>query len=225
MTAEDSLETPSATVRAFEALKHDIMRAELRPGEHVLEGDLAERLGMSRTPVREACIRLEAEGLVQIIPRRGIRIMPVSPDDMAELYDLLGTLEGRAAELAAERADPDALDALDLAADRMEAALDANDLDEWAAADDSFHRALMLAAGNRHMARTAAQYADLVYRARMLTLRIRPWPIKSAADHRALATAIRDGDGSRARELHVDHRRNAATTLVELLETLSLPDQ
>lgn len=218
------VEASNATSRAFERLKHDIMHAVLQPREQLLEGELAERLGMSRTPVREACIRLESEGLVEIIPRRGIRIVGISPQDMAELYDLLGTLEGRAAELAATRSTPAESDALDLAVDRMQAALDDDDLDAWAEADSDFHRKLVHASGNRHLARTTAQYADLVHRARLVTLRLRPRPDKSVADHRELAQLIRSGNAEAARELHVEHRRAAAATITTLLHSLSLSD-
>ena len=212
----------SATDQAYVLLKQDIMDAKLQPHQQLLESELATRLGMSRTPVREACIRLQAAGLLEIVPRHGIRIVGVSAQDMAEVYDLLGTLESRAAELATERADADDLAALDAAVDRMQHALDNDDLDAWADADADFHRQLVLASGNRHLAKTAMQYTDLVNRARMVTLRLRERPIKSVRDHRELAAVIRSGDGSLAAKKHLDHRRDAAAKLTELLESLSV---
>lgn len=212
----------SATAKAFAALKRDILDAALEPHQHYLEGALAERLGMSRTPVREACIRLQAEGLVEMVPRRGIKVVGFSARDMAEVYDLLATLESRAAELAVDRASAADLDDLDEAIAGMQRAINDNDLLAWAAADAEFHRRLVRASGNRHLTRAANQYADLVSRARLLTVRLRDRPSQSVADRRDLVAAIRDGDGKRASEMHRMHRRLAAATLIELLESLRL---
>ena len=88
---------------AYVRLKNEIRENRLPPGFQAPEPEIAERLGMSRTPVREALIRLEAEGLVELIPRRGARVMPISPTDMAEIYDLLTALEPLAARLVANR--------------------------------------------------------------------------------------------------------------------------
>ncbi|MEM7274022.1 MAG: GntR family transcriptional regulator [Actinomycetota bacterium] len=220
----------TATGRAFDVLKHAIMHAELGPGRQYLETELADRLGLSRTPIREACIRLAADGLVEIVPRRGIRVVAVAADDMAQIYDLLATVEGRAAALLAERVagaatggqdlPPElaaALAELDATVAAMAEALDDVDLDRWAEADARFHRALVDGAGNRPLADTANRYADLVHRARLVTLRIRPTPTDSVADHRELVAVIRSGDGQAAERSHVDHRRRAAATLVGIL--------
>lgn len=213
---------PSATARAYDELKRQILRAELQPHEQLLEQDLAERLGMSRTPVREACIRLQSEGLVEIVPRRGVRIVAISAEDMAQVYDVLGVLEARAAELAARHASPDQLERLDAAVTRMHDALDAGDLDAWAAADADFHVRLVEASGNRHLVETTTRYADLVHRARMVTLRLRPTPTGSSDDHRSLVEAIRSGDAARAGSAHLAHRRAVAENLVALLAHHSL---
>lgn len=223
MSASDaSSARPSATDQAYVLLKQDILDAKLQPHQQLLESELAERLGMSRTPVREACIRLQAAGLLEIVPRHGIRIVGVSAKDMAEVYDLLGTLESRAAELATESATEEDLAALDDAVERMQRALDADDLDTWADADADFHRRLVVASGNRHLAKTAMEYADLVNRARMVTLRLRERPVQSVADHRELVSVIRSGNSSLAFQKHLDHRRAAAANLTQLLESLSV---
>src|SRR4051812_30542921 len=87
---------------AYDTIKRQIMDNELGPGEQVLERDLALRLGVSRTPVHEALIRLESEGLVEVLPRHGMRVLPVSPEDMLQIYEILTSLESTAAELLAE---------------------------------------------------------------------------------------------------------------------------
>ena len=80
----------SLSESAYSVLKHEIMENALSPGYQEMESELALRLGMSRTPVREAAIRLSKEGLVEIIPRKGIRVKPVSVNDMKEIYDQTG---------------------------------------------------------------------------------------------------------------------------------------
>jgi DNA-binding GntR family transcriptional regulator len=94
---------PGAVERAYRALRSRILDNTWPPGYQALEQALALELGMSRTPVREALIRLHNEGLIEVVPRHGMRVLPVSPADMAEIYTILTSLESLAAELAAPR--------------------------------------------------------------------------------------------------------------------------
>ena len=205
--------------RAHGTIKRRILSNALRPDQRVLEQDLAAAFGMSRTPVREALIRLEQEGLVEILPRRGMRVLPISAADMAEIYELLTALEARAAErLAGRKPTPESVAPLTRALDRMEAALEAGNLKAWARADDRFHRQLVALAGNRRLAEMARTVFDQAHRARMATLHLRPWPGPSNKDHRALVRAILKGDARRARAIHTRHRHRAMTMLLALLE-------
>ncbi len=205
--------------RAHGEIKRRILGNDFQPNQQVLEQDLAAELGMSRTPLREALIRLAQEGLVEILPRRGMRVLPISAGDMAEIYELLTALEARAAErLAKRKPTPKSLAPLTRALERMEAALEAGNLKAWARADDSFHRHLVALAGNRRLAEMARTVFDQAHRARMATLHLRPWPRQSNKDHRALIRAILKGDARRAREIHARHRHRAMTMLLALLE-------
>jgi DNA-binding GntR family transcriptional regulator len=155
---------------------------------------------------------------VEIVPRRGNRIAPISASDLAQIYDLLATLEAHAAELAAARGlDDEALRPMLDAVDDMTTALEARDLDGWADADDRFHRSLVRFCGNGHLASTVFGYADRVHRARLVTLRLRPVPTASVTDHGGLVAAIRAGDAERAHDLHLEHRRQTSASLVGLL--------
>ncbi len=205
--------------RAHGEIKRRILRDTLQANQQVLEQDLAADLGMSRTPVREALIRLEQEGLVEILPRHGLRVLPISPQDMAEIYEVLTALEARAAERLAERKPtPNRVAPLIRALERMEAALEAGNLKAWARADDRFHRHLVTLAGNRRLAEMALTVFDQAQRARMATLHLRPWPRQSNRDHRALLRAILRGDARKAHEIHTRHRRRAMAMLLALLE-------
>ncbi len=195
------------------------MRSRLAPGSMHLEAELAAELGMSRTPVHEAAILLEAEGLVEIKPRRGIRIRPLSARDMEEIYAILTELEPlAAATLAATNPGADVLAPLEAEVVEMEAALTREDREAWAEADDRFHAKLVQLAGNGRLEKVVAQFAAQVRRARLATLWLRPLPMASNADHRRLVDAIAAGDPEAARHEHRVHREKARELLLGLLD-------
>ncbi len=221
--AQTKLPRQSLVDRTYREIKRRIMGNLYPPNLRVLEQDLAHQLGVSRTPVREALIRLENEGLVEVQPRRGMRVIPISPDDMREIYEVLMCLESRAAERLAERRPSKAeLRPLIGAVEDMERALDGGDLEAWAESDERFHRLLLELAGNSRLVAMALTVFDQVHRARMVTLRIRPLPRDSNKDHRDLVEAVLAGDGRRAHEIHYRHRHRAMELLTEILERYKL---
>lgn len=220
--SDDEARLP-ASERAYRILKRQILDNDITAGSQILELEAAARLGMSRTPIREAMVRLDQEGMVELRPRHGMRVLPISPDVLAEIYEILTALEGIAAEAAARKgASPEQLANLQQAVDEMEAALAADDLLRWSIADATFHRQLVDLAGNRRLAALVEQVSDQAHRARMTTLRLRPRPVSSNRDHAALVQAIRDRDARLAREIHEQHRRRAADMLVALIRDLGL---
>ena len=208
---------------AYAQLKRLILDGILPAGAQMLEQEAALRLNMSRTPVREAMVRLRQEGMVEIRPRHGMRVLPVSARDMAEIYEVLTALEGTAAEMVARRgiaARP--LAALRGAVVDMGKALEGGDLVKWAEADEHFHSQLVQLSGNKRLIQMVGQLWDQAHRARMLTLKLRPTPTNSVLEHGALVDAIASGNPAEARRIHEDHRRRAGAMLVELLERLGL---
>nr|WP_280520674.1 GntR family transcriptional regulator [Phaeobacter sp. J2-8] len=213
------MHTPSNAQRAQTRLRDMILSGELAAGTDHLESELAEKLSMSRTPVREACVMLESRGLLSVRPRKGVRILPVSPADMEEIYDILTELETLAARKAAEDRPPEsALENLSQAIKDMDRALLAEDRDTWARADHRFHRELMRLGANRRAMDIFEMMSDQVARARLTTLYMRPAPDRSNADHHAVLEAIRDGDAERAAARHRDHRQYAKAMLLGLLK-------
>ncbi|MEM7318755.1 MAG: GntR family transcriptional regulator [Pseudomonadota bacterium] len=209
----------SNSQRALRELRILIFSGELSAGSDHLESELATRLGMSRTPVREAALMLESQGLLELRPRKGVRILPVSPDDMREIYDVLTELESLAAERAAQQnLDEVELAELAQAIEDMDNAISAENLEAWADADSRFHSELVRLSGNSRLISIVAMMSDQVRRARATTLFIRPLPVSSNEDHRAVYQAIRDGDAQVARSRHSDHRKRARDLLVHLLE-------
>ncbi|WP_119165956.1 GntR family transcriptional regulator [Algihabitans albus] len=204
---------------AYERLKAEILKNRLPPGFQATEPEVALRLGMSRTPVREALIRLQSEGLIELIPRRGVRVLPISPTDMQEIYWLLTALEpDAAAALASKGLTAEQIASLEEATSAMEKALEEKDLDLWAVADDRFHRELLYCTGNGRLLSFVTTLFDQAHRVRMITLRLRDLPTKSTAEHRAILKALRAGDAELTRRLFRAHRERAAKELLAVLE-------
>lgn len=207
--------------QAYAAIRARILDNVFPPGYQALESELAQALGISRTPVREALIRLQNEGLVSVVPRHGMRVLPISPNDMAEIYTVLTALECAAAEIvAARRPGEQELEPLMQATRDMDRALKADDLDGWAEADERFHHTLVDLAGNRMLRETVENFWDRAHRARMVTLRMRPKPVNSTKEHKALVDRLRAGDPKGAVELNRAHRARAGRELLSLFERL-----
>lgn len=209
----------SNTQRALRELRRMILSGELAAGTDHLESELAETLGMSRTPVREAALMLESRGLLEMRPRKGVRILPVSPEDMREIYDILTELESLAAQRAAEAGYGEAdLAQLALSIAQMDQAVKDEDREAWADADDLFHQELVRLGGNKRIEAIVAVMSDQVRRARATTLFIRPLPVQSNEDHRAVYQAISSGRAEEAHERHRQHRLQAKGVLIGILE-------
>jgi DNA-binding GntR family transcriptional regulator len=213
-------EKPSLMSEAYQALKQALRNNTLPLGFQGSEQEIATRLGMSRTPVHEAVLRLQEEGLLRILPKRGVVVCALSPHDMKEIYDVTIALEAVAAELLAGM-PPERRGALANELDElnktMRRALRANDLDQWAKADGEFHRALVERCDNKRIAKMAQTIRDQYHRARMLTLRMRARPTKSLSDHQEIIDAIRLGKVADAHDAARRHRIRARDELMPLL--------
>lgn len=208
----------SNTEMAYREIRRQILENEMPAGFQITEQDLAARLNVSRTPTREALLRLAGEGLVEIWPRHGMRVKRVSVDDVREIYEILTALESNAAALAAKRKPPrEQIEAMRACIKDMDKALRKNDLKEWAMADERFHRLLTEASGNSRFVEIVDTYFGQAHRLRMMTLGLRPKPSGSNRDHEAVVKAIAKGDAEAAQRIHRDHRVRSAEMMIELL--------
>lgn len=213
----------SLTEEAFRRIKAEILQNRMPPGFQTTEVELAQRLGMSRTPVREAAIRLQDEGLVEIIPRRGMRVLPLSPADMRDIYQVLTCVESEAAAIVAAQGPSDEdLEPLRQATTDMERALEKGDLETWAEADQRYHVALLNLCENKRLAQVAFTHFDQAHRVRMFTLRLREPPVDSTREHREQVEALRSGNPAKIRRMYRAHRERAAKELMEILEKFRL---
>jgi DNA-binding GntR family transcriptional regulator len=195
---------PSQADRAYVAIRDLIVSLQLRPGSVISERELMERLGVGRTPTREALQRLAQERLVEVYPRRGMFVTTVEIRDLALLSEVRTMLESQAAAMAAERAtelDRAALDALLEELDEG-AALDGRALIEL---DRRIHERIYRCTHNRFLEATLEEYYTLALRIWFLALD-RAIELRDAVlEHRALLETIRDGDAPRAEEIMRSH--------------------
>jgi DNA-binding GntR family transcriptional regulator len=211
---------------AYRRVKMAILDGGLPPGFQASEQQLALRLNMSRTPVHQAIVRLEHEEWLELSPRRGVRIAPIDANEMRDVYETLMALEGAAvSRLASRPIDPhDETDAaLTAACEVCVAALSADDLRAWAEADHQFHTLLVDSCGNPRLARLARSVGEQAHRARLLTVRLRPRPTASNADHAAIIAAIIDRKPAKARQALETHRRRGIDILVPILQAMAPP--
>lgn len=209
--------------QAYELLRRQILDNDLPAGFQATEQEIAETLGVSRTPVREALVRLAGEGLVEVRPRHGMQVLPISADDMREIYQILTGLETVAAESVARNGLSEGEVAqLRKAVGDMDQALEKDDLRAWADADERFHLLLVDYCGNRRLRSLVGTYWDQAHRVRMATLRLRPKPVKSSADHAALLDAILRRDPEAASRIHREHREGSGKLLIDILKTHGL---
>jgi DNA-binding GntR family transcriptional regulator len=209
--------------RAYWEVRRRILDNVYPPGHQVLELELAADLKMSRTPVREALVRLQNENFVNLIPRHGMRVVLLSLSDLRDMYEALGALEFMAIErLARAKLDEATLSPIRESLDQMDRALRQNDLDGWAKADERFHRSLVGLCGNARLIAMIETLWDQSHRARMTTLRLRPGLERSNQEHRAVFDAIKAGNWREACAVHRRHYARAPAQMLELLQHTGL---
>jgi DNA-binding GntR family transcriptional regulator len=195
--------TRSLSDRAYLAIRGLIVSLELSPGAPISEPELIERLGIGRTPVREALQRLAREELVAVYPRRGMFVTGVDVRDLVKLSEVRAAIEPEAARLAAERAtDADRAEIDGLLAELRSAGGDERALIDL---DERIHRVIYRAAHNDLMEATLEQYYVLALRIWYLALD-RAHELRDAVqEHSAVLEAIRDGDGAAAAQVMRTH--------------------
>jgi len=209
--------------KAYREIKAMVLANRVHGGEYLLEEDLARAVGMSRTPLREALVQLQNEGLVTIVPRRGVRIVPLTVEDMKEVHDLMQWLESQACYALANRPDRAVhVNAMRVKVDEMQRSLAAGDIQAWARANDRFHTLLVASAGNGRLSRICENLLDQSQRVRAFTLRLRKPPTHVTDSHARMLAAIEAGDGDAAVAIQVANKRAWLAELEDIIERLQL---
>lgn len=195
---------------AYRRLIADIRQGTIRPGDRLLEVELAQRLGISRTPVREAIRLLEADGLVIHLPRQGATMRSLDAGEVTELYEMRGVLEGTAARLAARAASE--VEVQDLAAINAEMVAALGDPARLYDLNRQFHAALLAAARNRFLARAIEGMQKTLLILGPTTLAEEPRASAAPREHEAVLDALRRRDESGAEAAMRQHVAAAHAT-------------
>lgn len=214
----------SSAAAAYERLRHAIVRIELEPGAPISEAQLVERLGFSKAAVRSALARLRVEGLVLAEPRRGHLVAPLTMREVREIYDLRLLLEPPAAAAAAGRFEPGELARLRALVDPEPDLGDATSVERFMRANREIHLSIAAAADNRRAAQIVTRLLDDSERARLVALRggAAEHGLRARDEHRALLTALEEGDGAAAQRLMAAAIRSFRDELVDALQVVTL---
>jgi DNA-binding GntR family transcriptional regulator len=209
--------------RAYGEIKRMVLDNRVHGGEYLLEEDLVRAVGVSRTPVREALVQLQNEGLIVIVPRRGIRVVPLTVEDIREVHDIMQWLESQAAHALATRADrAPHVKALRRHVSAMRRALASGDLHTWARENDRFHIGLVASAGNGRLVRICQNLLEQSHRVRMFTLRLRKPPSRTTDAHSSMLRAIEEGDGDKAVAIQFANKKAWLAELTDIVARLGL---
>lgn len=201
----------------FETIREAIITGHLPPGERLMEIQLAEEMGVSRTPVREAIRKLELEGLVIMIPRKGAYVASLSLKDIADVFEVRVALEGLAAGLAAERITEGELEELERTLVKVAEVSEAKDLEALIKLDTEFHDVLYKASRNDRLSQIVSNLREQIQRYRTTSLAI-PGRMKEALEeHKQIVEAISERNVELAQHLAQAHIENAENSMLEAL--------
>lgn len=207
----------------LEAIREAIINGTLQPRERLMEIQLAEELGVSRTPIREALRKLELEGFIVMVPRKGAYVADLTFKDIADVFEIRAALEGLAAGLAAERITDEELEVLERSLVEKGEAIAAHDLEHLVEVDTRFHETMYKASRNERLRTIISNLREQIQRFRATSLSYPGRNKDSLDEHRAILEAIEARDVQLARQLAQDHIENAENALIECLKKEGMP--
>lgn len=217
LTIEENAYLPLRDV-VFQTLRQAILKGELQPGERLMEIKLAERLGVSRTPIREAIRKLELEGLVVMVPRKGAAVANITEKDTKNVLEVRRTLEMFAVEVACERITEEQMQQLEKAAKDFEASKGSMDLIRIAETDMKFHEIIYEATQNERLVQMLNNLRENMYRYRIEYLKDPNYYDSLVGEHREILDAIAAGDKEHARmcmRAHIDNQQLAVISKIK----------
>ena len=193
----------------FNTLRKAILRGELKPGERLMEIQLANKLGVSRTPIREAIRKLELEGLVLMIPRKGAEVAQITEKNMQDVLEVRKALEELSVQLACERITPEQVEEMKMAAEDFRKVLKSGDVTKIAEADVKFHDIIFAATNNQRLITLLNNLREQMYRFRVEYLKQKECYPQLLEEHDKLIALISGGEVEEACELmgcHIDNQ-------------------
>lgn len=203
----------------FNTLRQAILRGELKPGERLMEIQLANKLGVSRTPVREAIRKLELEGLVLMIPRKGAEVADISEKSLKDVLEVREALEELAARLACDKITKEGINRLKEAAQDFRSALKSNDITQMAEADVRFHDVICNATENQKLGQLLNNLREQMYRYRIEYLKDQQVYEKLLSEHEEIIRHIEKGEKDEAARVVSRHIENQAQAVTDVIRT------
>ena len=203
----------------FNTLRKAILTGELKPGERLMEIHLANRLGVSRTPIREAIRKLELEGLVIMIPRRGAEVAQITEKSLKDVLEVRRALDALCAELACDRISDEEKERLRQACNAFDHATVTGDATTIAAADVAFHDIIVQATGNARLIQLINNLSEQMYRYRFEYIKDESGHENLVNEHRMIYESIIEQDKARAAEaarLHIDNQEKSVIRQIRL---------
>ena len=205
---------------AFRKLRQAILRGELQPGQRLMEIALAEQLGVSRTPVREAIRMLEQDGLAVMIPRRGAVVSKISGKNLRDVLEVRRALEELAVDLACTRMVEEDFQKLKEANERFSSTLSGNDITKMAEADEAFHDLIYQASDNARLVQLEMQLREQMYRFRIEHLKEKSKRYRLVDDHNAIIRGLMNRDSENACAAIRDHINAQEVVVMKMIETM-----
>ncbi len=202
----------------LEAIRDAIINGTLKPRERLMEIQMAEELGVSRTPIREALRKLELEGFIVMIPRKGAFVADMTFKDIADIFEIRAALEGLAAALAAERITDEELEKMERHLVEKADAIARGDMERLVEVDTEFHESIYKASRNDRLQGIINNLREQIQRFRATSLAY-PGRMKQSLDeHRAIVEAIHARDAALARQVTQEHIENAEQSMIESIK-------
>ena len=202
----------------FNTLRRAILRGELKPGERLMEIQLANKLGVSRTPIREAIRKLELEGLVLMIPRKGAEVAEITRKNMMDVLEVRKALEELAAELACERIGKEQIAEMRVAAKEFERTLKTGDVTQIAEADEKFHDILYIATNNQRLILLLNNLREQMYRLRVEHLKLKECDPQLLTEHDMIIDCVEKRNKEAAKDIvrrHIDYQAKSVGYVLE----------
>lgn len=203
----------------FNTLRKAILTGTLKPGERLMEVHLANKLGVSRTPIREAIRKLELEGLVIMIPRRGAEVAQITEKSLKDVLEVRRALDVLSVELACDRITEEETATLKKACDDFERAVRGKDVSVIATADVALHDIIVKATGNQRLQQLVNNLAEQMYRYRFVYIKDESQHDKLVREHKEIFESIADRDkerASKAARIHIDNQEKSIIRQIRL---------
>ncbi|WP_265445950.1 GntR family transcriptional regulator [Acetivibrio straminisolvens] len=204
----------------FDTLREAIIAGELKPGERLMEVKLAEKMGVSRTPVREAIRKLELEGLVEMLPRKGAHVAELSAKDIMDVLEVRATLDGLATALAAERITDEEIKELEHIQSQFLAYANKDNLQGSIKKDVEFHELIYRASRNERLIQIANNLREQIQRFRVIYLKDYSNPKELIKEHQYILEAISTRDKIAAQEYAQKHINHQETAIIKAIKNM-----